>query len=75
MKMFNQSSLFRVLLEVRSHDEISAARGAVVRRSSTERHDGEEDVTVLTQDSVLATFGRILRAADRRARRHRRRSR
>ena len=27
----------------------------------TERHDGEEDVTVLTQDAVLSTFNQILR--------------
>jgi putative ABC transport system permease protein len=26
------------------------------------RHDGEDDVTVITQDAVLATFDRILRA-------------
>ncbi len=59
MKMFNQSGLFRLLIEVRSHDEIPAAQEAV-RRVLTERHDGEDDVTMLTQDSVLATFGRIL---------------
>jgi putative ABC transport system permease protein len=59
MKMFNQSGLFRLLIEVRSHDEIPAAEEAV-RRVLTERHDGEDDVTMLTQDSVLATFGRIL---------------
>ena len=59
MKMFNQSALFRLLLEVRSHDEIAAAQ-AGVRRVLQERHDGEDDVTMLTQDSVLATFGRIL---------------
>jgi putative ABC transport system permease protein len=44
MKMFNQTGLFRLLVEVRS----------------PERHDGEDDVTILTQDSVLASFGRIL---------------
>lgn len=59
MKMFNQSGLFRLLMEVRSHDEIPAAQEAV-RRVLMERHDGEDDVTMLTQDSVLATFGRIL---------------
>jgi len=59
MKMFNQSGLFRLLLEIRSHDEIPAAEESV-RRVLMERHDGEDDVTMLTQDSVLATFGRIL---------------
>ncbi len=59
MKMFNQSGIFRLLMEVRSHDEIPAAQESV-RRVLMERHDGEDDVTMLTQDSVLATFGRIL---------------
>jgi putative ABC transport system permease protein len=59
MRMFNQSGLFRILMEVRSRDEIPAAQEAV-RRVVAERHDGDDDVTFLTQDSVLATFGRIL---------------
>lgn len=59
MKMFNRTSLFRILVEVRSHEEIPAARDAILA-FLTARHDGEEDVTVLTQDSVIATFGRIL---------------
>jgi len=59
MKMFNQTGLFRLLVEVRSHEEIAAAEEAV-RRVVAERHDGEDDVTILTQDSVLASFGRIL---------------
>jgi putative ABC transport system permease protein len=59
MKMFNQSGLFRILMEVRSRDEIPAAQEAV-QRILMERHDGDDDVTFLTQDSVLATFGRIV---------------
>ena len=59
MRMFDQTSLFRILAEVGSHDEIEAAKrtGLELLR---ERHDGIEDVTALTQDSVLATFSRIL---------------
>jgi putative ABC transport system permease protein len=59
MKMFNQSGLFRLLIEVRSHEEIPAAQESV-RRVLQERHDGEDDITLLTQDSVLVTFSRIL---------------
>jgi putative ABC transport system permease protein len=33
-----------------------------VLRLLTERHQGEEDVTVITQDAVLATFDRIFTA-------------
>jgi putative ABC transport system permease protein len=58
MRMFNLSSLFRVIVEVRSHEEIPATRLAVLR-VLRERHDGAEDVTVFTQDAVLSTFGRI----------------
>jgi putative ABC transport system permease protein len=59
LRLFNQSSLFRVLVEVRSNAEIPAAKGAI-EALLKERHGGAEDVTLLTQDSVLATFGRIL---------------
>jgi putative ABC transport system permease protein len=59
MKMFNKTSLFRVLVEVSSHEEIPAARDSVLDLMK-QRHQGVEDVTVWTQDSVLATFSRIL---------------
>ena len=59
--MFNTSTLFRVLIEARSRDDIEAVK----REASTllkARHGGEEDVTVITQDAVLATFDKLLRA-------------
>lgn len=59
MRMFNKTSLFRVLIEVRSHEEIPAARAALIDLLKL-RHQGSEDVTVWTQDSVLATFSRVL---------------
>jgi putative ABC transport system permease protein len=59
MKMFNETSLMRVLVEMRSHDELPDARAAVVGLL-TARHDREEDVTVVTQGSLLATFSRLL---------------
>lgn len=59
LKLFNRSGLFRVLVEVAAFEEIEAAREDVLR-VLTERHDGVEDVTVLTQDAVLSAFGRIL---------------
>ena len=61
LRIFNQSSLFRILIEIGAHAEIEAGRDEVLALL-TERHDGEEDVTILTQDSVLAAFDRILRA-------------
>ncbi len=58
MGMFDQRSLFRILVEVRSHDEIAEARRRALEVLA-ERH-GEEDVTVFTQDALLETFGNIL---------------
>jgi putative ABC transport system permease protein len=59
MQMFNQTSLFRILVEVRSHDEIPGAKAAVAS-VLRERHGGEEDFTIVTQDSVLSSFAGIL---------------
>jgi putative ABC transport system permease protein len=61
LRLFNRTSLFRILAEVSSHDEIDGARSdavAVLR----ERHAGQEDITILTQDAVLSTFSEILKA-------------
>jgi putative ABC transport system permease protein len=59
LRLFNRAGLFRILIEVGSHEEIPAARQAVIEVLRA-RHEGQEDFTILTQDSVLATFGRIL---------------
>ncbi len=60
LRLFNRSSLFRILAEVGSHDEIDRARDAVVQ-VLRERHAGQEDITVLTEDSVLSAFDSILK--------------
>lgn len=59
--LFNTTGLFRVLVEAKSRDAIEPAKRAA-EQILTERHNGERDVTVVTQDAVLATFDRILRA-------------
>ncbi len=59
--LFNSYSLFRILVEAKSREAIAPAQQAVIDILRT-RHDGEEDVTVITQASVLATFDRILGA-------------
>ncbi len=59
MKLFNRSGLFRVLVEANAFEEVDTAREEILR-VLTERHDGVEDVTVLTQDAVLSAFGKIL---------------
>lgn len=60
-QLFNTQTLFRVLVEARNREVIEKAKRNVVD-ILRERHDGEEDVTVITQDSVLATFDRIFTA-------------
>jgi len=59
--LFNQASLFRILVQARNRDAVARAKKAVVD-IVRERHDGEEDITVITQDAVLATFDRIFKA-------------
>ena len=59
--MFNSNTLFRIMIEARNREAIDAAKRQVLA-TLTARHDGEEDVTVITQDAVLATFDRLLGA-------------
>jgi putative ABC transport system permease protein len=60
-QMFNTSSLFRILLEAKSRESIERVKQDAIDLLQ-ERHQGEKDVTVVTQDAVLATFDRILGA-------------
>lgn len=60
-ELFNTNTLFRILVEARSRTDIEPAKAAIAHALKL-RHDGEEDVTVITQDAILATFDRILRA-------------
>jgi len=60
MKMLNRRSLFRLLLQARSHADLGRAKDRVVRLIK-ERH-GEEDVTAITQDAVLGALTSILGA-------------
>lgn len=59
--LFNTESLFRILVDAKSREQVGYAKDdtlAIIK----ERHEGERDVTAITQDAVLATFDRILRA-------------
>ncbi len=59
--LFDTPSLFRILAEARTAADIPTAKAAVAR-AIRDRHEGEDDVTVITQDAVIATFNRIFRA-------------
>jgi putative ABC transport system permease protein len=59
--LFDTPSLFRILIQARSEADIPRAQQAA-RDIIRERHDGEDDVTIITQDALLNTFDGILRA-------------
>lgn len=57
--MLNTNTLFRILVEARSREQIAEVKARVLKMI-TQRHEGEEDITVITQDAVLKTFDKIL---------------
>ncbi len=59
--MFNTNTLFRVLVAAQSRASLDAAK-VQIRAIIQSRHEGEEDVTVITQDALLATFDKLLGA-------------
>ncbi len=59
--LFDTPSLFRVIVDVRGRDAVARARDDV-RATIERRHDGEDDVTIITQDALLSTFDRIFTA-------------
>jgi putative ABC transport system permease protein len=60
MQLFNRAGLFRMILQTRAHADLDAVTGKV-KVVLQERHDGEEDFTILTQDAVVDTLGTVLR--------------
>jgi putative ABC transport system permease protein len=59
--LFNKVSLFRIVVEASNKDAIGRAKEAILSIIQA-RHEGEDDITVITQDAVLATFDKIFRA-------------
>lgn len=59
--MFNSNTLFRIMIEANSREAIPATHDKVLEILK-QRHRGEEDITVITQDAVLATFDKLLGA-------------
>lgn len=59
--LLNTQALFRILIEAKNRDMIPQAQHDA-EQILMQQHSGERDVTVITQDAVLATFDRILRA-------------
>ena len=59
--LFDSPGLFRILVEARDRDALPGAQAAI-KEIVRARHEGEDDVTVITQDAMLATFDKILKA-------------
>jgi putative ABC transport system permease protein len=60
MRLFDRSSLFRILLRLDSHANLDTAKAKTIA-ILTDRHD-EEDVTVISQESVVQSLSKILNA-------------
>jgi putative ABC transport system permease protein len=59
--LFNTSSLFRLMVQARGRHAVADAKKTILN-IIRERHEGEDDITVVTQDALLATFDRIFTA-------------
>ncbi len=57
-QLFNTSAVFRILVEAADRDAVAGARRDIVEIIK-QRHAGEEDITVVTQDALAATFDTI----------------
>ena len=59
--LFNTEALFLIMIQAKNRNAILAAKDAILRIIQ-DRHDGEDDITVITQDAILSTFDRIFTA-------------
>lgn len=59
--LYNTSGLFRILVEGRGQESLPRLKEHIAT-TIAKRHYGEKDVTIITQDSILATFDKILRS-------------
>ena len=59
--LFNTESLFRILIEAKSKPAMYKAVTDIDKIIKA-RHEGEQDITIITQDSVVSSFDEILTA-------------
>ncbi len=57
-QLFNSPGVFRIIVETRERADMDPIRRYIVD-TVRERHQGVEDITVITQDAVLSTFDSI----------------
>ena len=61
LKLFDQTSLFRIFTQAATTEDVPAAI-AQLKRVLIERHDDTEDFTLITQDAMLGTFRAVIDA-------------
>lgn len=59
--LFNTRSMFRVMVEVRERAALPAAKRRIEAILKS-RHEGENDVTIISLDAMLSTFDRVFTA-------------
>lgn len=59
--LFNMPSLFQIVVTANSQELLPQAKRDI-ETILRQRHDGEDDVTVISQDSLIGTFDNILSA-------------
>lgn len=60
-QLFNAPSLFQILVTAKHQNLLEQAKRDI-ERIIRQRHDGENDITVISQDSMISTFDNILGA-------------
>lgn len=58
-QLFNSPGLFRIILDLTENTSIINTEQRI-RAIIKQRHDGEDDITLVSQDAMLAAFGNIL---------------
>ncbi|HEB28923.1 MAG TPA: ABC transporter permease, partial [Porticoccus sp.] len=58
-QMFNTPGLFRILIELTGNADLSRTEKRI-KDIIRERHEGDEDITLVSQDAMLAAFDNIL---------------
>ena len=58
-ELFDTDSLFQIVVKVRTSDEIPAAT-AEIKDILMKRHANKEDFTIMSQDEILSTMGKVL---------------
>ena len=60
-RLFNTDGLAEILVRARSSEDVGTAEAAI-KELIRSRHDGEDDITIISQNQMLSTLNSILNA-------------